>query len=91
MNAEKQLMQNYQGEYKWRLGRVRNKYLILEIMAYSGSGNKPVQTILKTSKMFRVLAIRNRQAYLKIIRQPKMKPDFDHTAMEHYGINNKLN
>ena len=70
MNAEKQLMQNYQDEYKWRLGRVRNKYLILEIMAYSGSGKKPVQKILKTSIMLRVLVIRNRKAYLKIVRQP---------------------
>ena len=70
VNAEKQLMLRYQGEYKWRLGRVRNKYLILEIMAYSGARNKSVQKMHKTSKMFRVLIIRNRQAFLKIFREP---------------------
>ena len=68
VNAEKQLMLRYQGEYKWRLGRVRNKYLILEIMAYSGVRNKSVQKMHKTSQMFRVLIIRNRQAFLKIFR-----------------------
>ena len=91
LEAEKKLMERYQGEYKWRLGRVRNKYLILEIMAYSGARNQSVQKIHKTSKMFRVLIIRNRQAFLKIVRKPQTKPDFDHTAMEHYGLNNKLN
>jgi hypothetical protein len=70
VNAEKQLMLRYQGEYKWRLGRVRNKYLILEIMAYSGARNKSVHKMHKTSKMFRVLIIRNRQAFLKIFREP---------------------
>ena len=58
----------YDGDYQWKLGKINNKYLILEIMGYSGSREKVSKKLFYTSKMLRVLIIRNRKAYLRIMK-----------------------
>ena len=50
----------------YKLGRVMNKYIILEIMAYADEFPQGVETLCGSSKTLRRLMITNMQASLAI-------------------------
>jgi len=60
--ADTEVAEKYNHDYTWKLGKIKNKYLILEIMAYSDSRDRASMKMFKTSKTLRVLIIRNRTA-----------------------------
>lgn len=70
----------------YNIGKMKNKYLILEIFAYAYDLKKSGPMMFGTNRMLRVLMIRNLKAFSRIIRKKRIFDDF---ALEKFGVINK--
>ena len=75
----------------YSLGKLKNKYIIMEVLGFAGTSRKVGQLLYSSSHMFRILTIRNHLAFTKLVKRAPVNPfDFDQTAAEQFGLSLKL-
>jgi len=74
------------------LGKLHNKYLIIEILAYTDLSDRIYRLLFKTNWSMRELLFLNFHVFGKMVKQSTKIPrnDFDTTAAQHYGVNFKV-
>ena len=74
------------------LGKLHNKYLIIEILAYTDISERIYRMLFKTNWNMRELLFLNFHVFSKLVKQSTKIPrnDFDNTAAQHYGVNFKV-
>ena len=71
------------------LGKIHNKYLIIEILAFTDVSERIYKLMFKTNWNMRELLFLNFHVFRNMIKQSTKIPrnDFDTTAAQHYGVN----
>jgi hypothetical protein len=74
------------------LGKIHNKYLIIEILAYLDVSERIYRLLFKTNWTMRELLFLNFHVFRNMVKQSTKIPrnDFDNTAAQHYGVNFKV-
>lgn len=74
------------------LGKIHNKYLIIEILAFTDVSERIYKLMFKTNWNMRELLFLNFHVFRNMIKQSTKIPrnDFDTTAAQHYGVNFKV-
>ncbi len=76
----------------YSLGKIHNKHLILEIIGYFKQSRKLLKLMFHANRNMRNLLIKHFKIFKKINKYvaPPKGNDFDHTAIENYGVNFKV-